>query len=63
MILHARKKSHEYDDIIDQNERPWNLECTTLFDRLRVVWQYYKYLNDKIRNVKIWIIILLQICE
>ena len=61
--MHARKKSHEYDDIIDQNERPWNLECTTLFDRLRVVWQYYKYLNDKIRNVKIWIIILLQICE
>ena len=36
MILHAREKSHEYDDIKDQNDRPWNLECTKLFDKLRV---------------------------
>ena len=31
--MHAREKSHEYDDIKDQNDRPWNLECTKLFDK------------------------------
>ena len=52
MILHAREKSHEYDDIKDQNDRPWNLECTKLFDK------FYE-----IQYIKRWIIILLQIYE
>ena len=46
MILHAREKSHEYDDIKDQNDRPWNLECTKLFDKLRVMYiSLYVYKN------------------
>ena len=53
MILHAREKSHEYDDIKDQNDRPWNLECTKLFDKLLRNTIYKKMDYHLVTNLRI----------
>ena len=53
MILHAREKSHEYDDIKDQNDRPWNLKCTKLFDKLLRNKIYKKMDYHLVTNLRI----------
>ena len=64
MILHAREKSHEYDDIKDQNDRPWNLKCTKLFDKLRVIYKKMDYhLVTNLRIKKVSAYLFFSVCD